>query len=1159
MFEFFLRSFTGDDIFISYSRRDGGGYATALANQLIDRHFTCKFDQWGTPPGHEIPNPLKKALKRSAALILIGTKGASESEAVLQEVKEFKQTGRPIIPILFDRIVTKAGECRDGALMEVCPTNAEPLAKWADDIFGLPMALERPDALKNEEPSQKILSRIEKTCVFWRKDQRQRLATVGAGLLVGLSLLIASGVGYYARGKVREARAASEEATHQQTLAKEQRVIADIEKQKAEDARQEATKSKEEAKLQAILADKAKSRADAQTKIAEAASWRARDATVKAKYQEANAHRNRAVGYYIQSQIEAKNNPRQAIVWASEAAEEAPASDPQRAIYGLRATQLATVIPKFIVNTPSTVRKAIFCDGCDKVAVMKAAGGVFLWDRKTGKQIGQPLETGWGTEEPSFSLGGKWLAALSLDPNGTKAPSTNVPSYDLKVWETETGQLQQRIQGFWKTLPEGLAFSATGNEIIAFGGTLVLESESETIHVWDRASGAPIRFIEPFQFGSARSLRLPLFGGNLIGPLSREPSRNWFLNIASTSQGDFHTVAEIRDVPTGRLIKRFPQRGQILFADFSPDAKKLVTVAVNDKVEELRIWDIDSGQSTEPVTRPLPPIDALQSLAKSHYDIFKIQDISADGSMLLFAAEGSTGDAEIWYFGNGTRQVAKLTSHLQGKEERLVRASLPPIFSRDGRFVIEGLSSPETRQILNEIRVWGTDNGSLVAINKSTARDIDVFLSSSDLTLNISLWDGTLLTSDLISDGMNVAQPRLLRESDVLHAAAVSPTGKEILALSYTPEFKGETRMQLFDLASGFPKWPMDVPLHVSENMSPITFSPGGDRFLISTSVANQATKAFEWWVYRSSDGKVLPGFKPIRGPFNIQFGRAGLIGASYESGRFKVTKWNASSGEFVQDLTSEKDLDAPLFLGFTRFGDYYFTAVLGNAQTISVRSVGAERARVDLHFAASGMSALAVALLRRAREVRITNTGVQLVMDAGNAMSISASQTESIITDDKTRTQRMFPLESGLGTVTGTRIEDISADGTLLAVLLNGADVQIWETRSGQPISEPLWYDQSLKIVSFTPSENCQLLTVLTTGDRRCGFVGDPERALSSWMKGRFGEALSGLRLVNGTQIQRIPQAEYLQLRQRYAELLRESRDAGNPEAAMILRNWRP
>src|ERR1041385_5923373 len=117
MFEKPLKILSGDDIFISYSRRDGAGYAANLAKKLVDLKFSVYFDQWATPPGKDLPWSLRRKLRRSSVLVLIGTKGSAESDHVRQEIAEFNATGRTVIPIIFDSVRASDLMSRDGVIV----------------------------------------------------------------------------------------------------------------------------------------------------------------------------------------------------------------------------------------------------------------------------------------------------------------------------------------------------------------------------------------------------------------------------------------------------------------------------------------------------------------------------------------------------------------------------------------------------------------------------------------------------------------------------------------------------------------------------------------------------------------------------------------------------------------------------------------------------------------------------------------------------------------------------------------------------------------------------------------------------------------------------------------------------------------------------------
>ena len=101
----FARFLFGDDVFISYSRRDGAKYAAALANELSRPGigFSCFLDQWGASAATELSQPVLRALRRSSVLVLVGTAGAALSPMVQEEVQRFARPNRfrshrPILP-----------------------------------------------------------------------------------------------------------------------------------------------------------------------------------------------------------------------------------------------------------------------------------------------------------------------------------------------------------------------------------------------------------------------------------------------------------------------------------------------------------------------------------------------------------------------------------------------------------------------------------------------------------------------------------------------------------------------------------------------------------------------------------------------------------------------------------------------------------------------------------------------------------------------------------------------------------------------------------------------------------------------------------------------------------------------------------------------------
>ena len=136
----------GDDIFISYSRADST-YALALANELIKNNLSCFLDQWGTPPGEELPKKLINTIKRCSTMVLVGSKNAGESDNVGLEIREFLETERPIIPITFvsDHLAVNTPD--DLNPQDLAGTLEQ--AKWYSSIEGIAKTTEISSALKD--------------------------------------------------------------------------------------------------------------------------------------------------------------------------------------------------------------------------------------------------------------------------------------------------------------------------------------------------------------------------------------------------------------------------------------------------------------------------------------------------------------------------------------------------------------------------------------------------------------------------------------------------------------------------------------------------------------------------------------------------------------------------------------------------------------------------------------------------------------------------------------------------------------------------------------------------------------------------------------------------------------------------------------------------
>lgn len=176
-----------DDIFISYSRADGAHYATGLADRLTEKNYSCFIDKLGTEPDKDLPKSLMKKISNCSLFVVIGTERGAVSEFVAKEIVEFKKTGRTIVPIDFGGAVARA--------------------HWYSLIPGLAAEPEEDaTALKTGNPAPNVISRIEKSFNYTRRNQRMRriLLTTTALFLV---LVTGSAVAaYIANKKINEVK-----------------------------------------------------------------------------------------------------------------------------------------------------------------------------------------------------------------------------------------------------------------------------------------------------------------------------------------------------------------------------------------------------------------------------------------------------------------------------------------------------------------------------------------------------------------------------------------------------------------------------------------------------------------------------------------------------------------------------------------------------------------------------------------------------------------------------------------------------------------------------------------------------------------------------------------------------------------------------------------
>lgn len=262
------------DIFISYARGDGKEYAVKLRDQLKQLDFSCFLDFDELPAGNSLNNTLKRAIRKSATLVVVGTERAVKSRYVELEVGEFAGTGRAIIPIDIE------GTLADTPWSVI----KERDIVWIDEV---------KSALTKGVPSPSVADSIDKLFKYTRRNSRVRAQVLSTIVLFVVVVVAAL---FMIRQQVNAATLASAkaeretiEATKQKTLADAATVEADKQRKAADEALNNAKIAKGEAEVASNKAMKAEKAASEATKEAKRQEQIALTNAERAKAEQARA------------------------------------------------------------------------------------------------------------------------------------------------------------------------------------------------------------------------------------------------------------------------------------------------------------------------------------------------------------------------------------------------------------------------------------------------------------------------------------------------------------------------------------------------------------------------------------------------------------------------------------------------------------------------------------------------------------------------------------------------------------------------------------------------------------------------------------------------------------------------------------------------------
>lgn len=1184
----------GDDIFISYSRADGATYAAGLADWLAGRGFTCRLDLWGTEPGPDMPKSLKRSLRRSVLIVLVGTKGAARSEHVRQEVAEAKRLGRRIVPIVFDGVLLRNGlTCHDGALTRageavgasIVPVDEEE-ALWAGVIEGLPISCEKFETLKTGDPTSEpgdelphVVNRIEKNFTFSRKDERQRTATKLIGVLLTLLIGASLVAGYVAAVKGAEAKRRLEEAAsaEQRAAAAEGRARGAEQKAKDEEAAARVAQGKAEAAQG--LADRkgreaaaATTRANEQTRKAAAAERQrvaaesqAALAQRQADEQQKAAHSNLARTFFTQAQITAKTDYSRALLWAQKAFETVPDGDERRRAYKLRTLNLARSHPRLVVNQGA----AAFSPDLSRVVVDLPSGDLGIMDAKTGALLktllGCAVQDGRGAfcRDPVFSPDGSLVAAdhpiLPLDPEADEAPQRE--GHRLLVWDVGTGEKKfevsdKRFDTYYSTLSFG--FTSDSRSVSIDG--------DEGHYFWDVERG---RERKPIMKGDevvwSRS------GENTPLPLSRGPARSLAIRLSASAEG---TVASVLDISKGETEMTMPPAHKIVFMDFTDDGEKIIALT-NDREgadKTLRVWDVrrHAAVAVMPYRQP-----------------GTVVGISGRGDALFIINE-QKNELRATELDGRERWKTYLREYAVGIGTWEPVDHIVVNSSADGRYVVTETRKDGTNEF--ELRVWHAASGAPAFAPVTLSQDEVVYVSPGAEELGMLRGGGAFLY------GLPVAGERDLFPNDAARlkrgervtSARMIPQAAALLLSSSSNEYvrpgvtRQHPRLQLLDAATGRPRWSAD-DLWFTDT------SPDGKRFLLVRG-ADASRSSIE--LRNVSDGGPAVGFRPPEGSFEtVVFSPDGARivttekSLDVENDPLKVTQWDATTGgkisECVIEMKRSSIFDTASLSeysgGLTRHGEFavvwrdarMFDHKYNHEFTLSDGSDGRTVAQFD--FSEPETARLAVGILQVASRVRLLEGGaVAAELHPGVAAVLAPGRGGAEITINGAGAPLHAPIEEDskngifapipndkvvLSSEDKYSILGLSPDGKVVLTSEQSGGLRMWEASTGQPLSETVWHDGPIVYAEF--SRGGETITLVTkSGSIRSYFIGRASEGVAPWMKSA-GEALTGLTLVGDLDIRQLSQTEHARKLDEFRRVVRATSNH-DPEA-LIFSSGRP
>jgi WD40 repeat protein len=313
------------------------------------------------------------------------------------------------------------------------------------------------------------------------------------------------------------------------------------------------------------------------------------------------------------------------------------------------------------LDSSSEVSSVAFSpDGKRLLSSSRGEGAAKLWDADTGRLVHMFRHS----TKLAFHSN---VSAAVFSPDGTRVATGGVGDHMVSLWDADTGQ---SLKTFGK-LPDK-TFGYRVNLAFSPDGTLLLAGDTESLKLWDTATGMPIRTLASHGLGVSGSMsglggaygitfvtfspdgafaltsdrengleHWRVATGQLVSTLKPKLAETVAISPDATralSQGPSGQL-KLWDAVSGQFLRGFERRSSVVRSvAASPDGTRLLTIDT-----EIRLWDASSGTLT-------------RSIGESR--IGSPVAFSPDGTRLL---AGRYNALDLWDLASG-RRVHRITT-----------------------------------------------------------------------------------------------------------------------------------------------------------------------------------------------------------------------------------------------------------------------------------------------------------------------------------------------------------------------------------------------------------------------------------------------------------------------------------------------------------------